>query len=295
MSTYSIKELEHLSGIKAHTIRIWEQRYDFISPNRTGTNIRYYDDKDLRLILNISLLKDNGYKISKIADMSHDELSEAVLKLTERNLAYPDQINALILAMVDMDEDRFEKIMSTNIVKIGFEKTMINVVYPFLSKIGVLWQTGSINPAQEHFISNLIRQKLIVAIDGQYIPKTDYHKKYLLFLPEGELHELGLLFSDFLIKSRKNKTVYLGQSLPFDDLAEVYKIHQPDFILTVITNTPGAGEVQAYIDMLCKSFPEAKVLLTGYQLIGQDLQVMKNGVIFSKIEDLIDFVEESSN
>ncbi|MEQ9302640.1 MAG: MerR family transcriptional regulator, partial [Marinoscillum sp.] len=168
MSTFSIRDLEHLSGIKAHTLRIWEQRYELIKPKRTDTNIRYYDDHDLKLILNVALLKENGIKISKIAEMSDGELQREVLKLTERNLRYPEQIHALTISMVDLDEDRFNKIISSNILKLGFEKTMMNVIYPFLSKIGILWQTSAINPAQVHFISNLVRQKLIAAIDGQY-------------------------------------------------------------------------------------------------------------------------------
>jgi len=294
VSNYSIKDLEHLSGIKAHTIRIWEQRYSFINPSRTDTNIRYYDDQDLRLILNVALLKDNGYKISKIADMSVKDMQESVLKITEKNLKYPDQIHALVLSMVDLDEDRFEKIMSTNILKIGFEKTMINIVYPFLSKIGVLWQTGAINPAQEHFISNLVRQKLIVAIDGQFVSIHEKSKKYVLYLPEGELHELSLLFSDFLIKSRQNRTIYLGQSLPLHDLEEVYNIHKPDYLLTVLTSTPGPAEVQGYVDTIAEKFKDSTVLLTGYQVVGQDLEVPDNMVIFNRLEELIEFVEENS-
>src|SRR4028119_2082894 len=162
MSVYSIKDLEHLSGIKAHTLRIWEQRYNIIRPKRTDTNIRYYDDTDLKLVLNISLLKEHGFKISEIARMTMEDMSQEVLSLTDKNLRYSDQIQALTLSMIDLDEERFEKIMSTNALQVGFEQTMINIVYPFLIKIGVLWQTGAISPAQEHFISNLIRQKLTV-------------------------------------------------------------------------------------------------------------------------------------
>ncbi|REE05903.1 MerR family transcriptional regulator [Marinoscillum furvescens] len=294
MSTFSIRDLEHLSGIKAHTIRIWEQRYELIKPKRTETNIRYYDDRDLKLILNVALLKENGVKISKIAEMTEGEMQREVLKLTERNLHHPEQIHALTISMVDLDEERFEKIISTNILKLGFEKTMMNVIYPFLSKIGILWQTGAINPAQEHFISNLVRQKLIVAIDGQYSVASDKAKKYVLFLPEGELHELSLLFADYIIKSRKNKTIFLGQSLPFIDLEAVYDVHQPDYLLAVLTTVPGPREVQAYVDRLSKHFPDSTILLTGYQVIGQDLETPENVEIFTRLEQLITFVEENS-
>ena len=293
MSTFSIKDLEHLSGIKAHTIRIWEQRYKLIEPKRTDTNIRYYDDNDLKLILNVALLKDNGFKISKIAEMSEGEMQREVLRLTETNLRYPEQIHALTICMVDLDEDRFEKIMSTNILKLGFEKTMLNIIYPFLSKIGVLWQTGAINHAQEHFISNLVRQKLIVAIDNQFVSAKSDTRKYILYLPEGEMHEISLMFADFLIKSRQNRTIYLGQSLPLTDLEEVYKIHQPDFLVTVITTTPGPGDIQDYINTISEKFADSQILLTGFQVIGQDLETPENVSIFNRIDELIAFVQEN--
>lgn len=294
MSTFSIRDLEHLSGIKAHTIRIWEQRYELIKPKRTDTNIRFYDDHDLKLILNVALLKENGVKISRIAEMTDGEMQREVLKLTERNLRYPEQIHSLTISMVDLDDERFEKIISTNILKLGFEKTMLNIIYPFLSKIGILWQTGAINPAQEHFISNLVRQKLIVAIDGQYAVTNSKAKKYLLYLPEGELHELSLLFADYIIKSRNNKTVYLGQSLPYMDLQSVYDIHRPDYIFTILTTVPGPAEIQAYVDRISSNFPNAQILLTGFQVIGQDLDCPENVSILTRLDQLIQFVEENT-
>lgn len=290
VSTYSIKDLEQLSGIKAHTLRIWEQRYDFIKPKRTDTNIRYYDDQDLKLILNVSLLKENGHKISKISKMPHAQMEKEVLKLTEKRLSYPEQIHALTLAMIDHDEERFEKIMSTVILQLGFEDTMIKVIYPFLMKIGILWQTGSISPSQEHFISNLIRQKIIVAIDGLFVPSSQYNNKYLLFLPENELHELSLLFSAYLIKSRKNQVIYIGQNTPFEDLINVYNSMKPDFLLTIMTSYPQAHEVQAYVDKLSQTFHNNTILISGRQVVGQDIQPRENVWILNKLEDLREFV-----
>ncbi len=290
MSTYSIKDLEQLSGIKAHTLRIWEQRYNLLQPKRTDTNIRFYDDDDLKLILNVALLNDNGIKISKIASMSPNELREEVMKLTERSLTHDDQIHALTICMIEMDEERFDKILSTNILKLGFEQTMLNVIYPFMSKIGVLWQTGAINPAQEHFISNLVRQKLIVAIDGQ-IPQQG-GKKFLLFLPEGELHEISILFASYLIKSKGHKVIYLGQSTPNDDLLSVFKLHQPDYLLTVITTSPSSEYVQEYINALADRFASAQILVTGYQVLGQDLSFPENVSQMSYIRDIKDLLEE---
>lgn len=292
MSNYSIRDLEQLSGIKAHTLRIWEQRYNIISPKRTDTNIRTYDDKDLKLVLNISLLKDHGYKISEISRMSQDEMHQEVIAISEKQLNYPDQIHALTIAMLDLDEERFEKIVNTNILKFGFESLMINIIYPFLSRIGTLWITGSIGPAQEHFITNLIRQKLIVAIDGQFTKQRAGSKKYLLYLPEGELHEISLLFADYIIRSRQNKVVYLGQSLPFTEVEFAYDIHKPDFIFSVITTVPGQDEIQPYVYKLAQRFPEAHLLLTGYQVVGQDIDAPENVTIINNIRELVEIASE---
>lgn len=296
MANYSIKDLEHLSGIKAHTLRIWEQRYSLINPKRTDTNIRYYDQEDLKLVLNISLLKDNGYKISKIANMSKEEMYKEVLIVSEKTTSFADQIYGLTLSMIDLDEQRFEKIIASNTLKIGFERTMLNIIYPFLSKIGIMWLTDSINPAQEHFISNLIRQKVVVAIDGQYneADQSENSKKYMLFLPEGELHELSLLFANYLIQARNSKVVYLGQNMPFHDLRAAYNVYQPDFLLTVITSRPGDLSAQEYLDSLCHEFPDTSILVSGSQVIGEDLDLPENIIQVSNPNQLVNFVEERS-
>ncbi|MCU0340849.1 MAG: MerR family transcriptional regulator [Spirosomaceae bacterium] len=287
MSNYSIRDLEQLSGIKAHTLRIWEQRYNIIQPKRTDTNIRLYDDQDLKLVLNISLLKDHGYKISEIAQLSLDEMGKEVMMISDRKLNYPDQIHALTISMIDLDEERFEKIISTNFLQFGFENTMTNIIYPFLSRIGTLWVTGSIGPAQEHFMTNLIRQKIIVAIDGQVIKHRPDVKRFMLYLPEGELHEISLLFASYMIRSRNHKVIYLGQTLPFNELVFAHDVHKPDCIFSIITSVPSSEEVQGYVTRLCEQFPDTKIFLTGYQIVGQDIEVGANGKIINKIDDLL--------
>ena len=180
MAVYSIKDLEKLCGIKAHTIRIWEQRYGLIKPKRTKTNIRYYMDADLKLLLNIALLNRNGTKISKIASMSEMEIAEKVATISEIDFEGGAQLDALTLSMIEMDEVKFDRILTTNIRQLGFEKTMLEVIYPFLDKLSLLWLTGSINPAQENFISNLIRQKIIVAIDNESFSVKRNNNKFLI-------------------------------------------------------------------------------------------------------------------
>ncbi len=293
MSNYSIKDVEQLSGIKAHTLRIWEQRYEILKPKRTDTNIRFYDDEDLKFILNISLLNKHGFKISKIAQMEQTDLRDEVLRLTEKTTQYEDKIQALTLCMLDLDEDKFEKIISTCILQNGFENTMLHLIYPFLVRLGILWQTGSINPSQEHFISYLIRQKVIVAIDGQLRSSNPRAKKYMLFLPEGEWHELSLLFCNYLIRKREQHVIYLGQTLPLHDLKMAYKIHQPEYLLCIITASPSYEYVQKYLLQLGNLFPDATILITGGQVIGQGFDMTDNMILLNKIEDLVEFVEEN--
>ena len=287
MSTYSIKDLEQLSGIKAHTLRIWEQRYAIIAPQRSDTNIRAYDDQDLKLVLNIAMLKDNGYKISDISKLSLDDLYSKVVTVTDKQLSYPDQIQALTLAMLDFNEDRFEQIIGSNIQRFGFENTMIHIIYPFLNRIGVLWVTDTVGPAQEHFIINLIRQKLIVAIEENRRTKRADGEKYLLFLPEGEYHEISLLFANYIISARSNKVIYLGQNLPFNELSLVHERYKPDYIFTVLTSSLSNHDVQPYVNRLAATFPDTQILLTGYQVVGQDIDTPDNAKIINQISDLI--------
>lgn len=264
MGKYSIKELEQLSGIKAHTIRIWEKRHKIISPSRTSTNIRFYSDDDLKKIINVSLLNNYGIKISKIADMSVDDVNQKVLQISEIKNDAIVHIDQLVVAMIDMEEEAFEKILSNLILRYGFEKTITEMVYPFLEKIGILWQTQNITPAHEHFISNLIRQKIIVAIDGLAIPPKSA-KKILLFLPEGELHELGLLFYNFLARKAGYRTYYLGQTVPHNDLISVVEKHDPQLLVTSITSNLNEP-IEEYFKRLSNDFPSLSILISGFQV-----------------------------
>ncbi|MDZ4716159.1 MAG: MerR family transcriptional regulator [Cytophagales bacterium] len=262
MGNYSIRELETLSGIKAHTIRMWEKRHGLISPKRTPTNIRYYSDDDLRKIINVSVLNNLGIKISKIAVMSDQQLSAEVVQRTAKQQDAAVFIDQFIVCMVNMEEEQFEKLLSHLIIKFGFEKTVTDVVYPFLEKIGILWQTGNITPAQEHFISNLIRQKVIVAIDSLPFPKHG-SENIVLFLPEGEMHEIGLLFYHFLVKKMGYKTYYLGQHLPYADLKQVCTAYKPRYIITSVSVSQEPLRTKAYFDTLVKDFPGSTLLATG--------------------------------
>jgi DNA-binding transcriptional MerR regulator len=290
VSTYSIKDLERISGIKAHTIRIWEQRYNIINPDRTDTNIRHYSDEDLKSILNIGILNNNGYKISKIAQMQKDEITASVLEITGNNFDTNVQIDNLIIAMVEMDEDRFEKFLSANILRSGFEKTFLEILHPFMVKVGILWITNSINPAQEHFMSNLVRQKLIAAIDGITYSSNSKKGSCLLYLPENELHEINLLFANLILKRQGFKTIYLGQSVPYSDLKMVCDLHQPEYMLTVITCSFADMSIEDYLKNLSTDFPKQKVIVSGYQFMNNEINLPKTVKVFNSPKDLLSLV-----
>lgn len=294
MAVYSIKDLEKLSGIKAHTIRIWEQRYGIVNPQRTVTNIRYYDDEDLKFLLNVALLNKNGIKISKIAKMDRAEVAEKVSAIAEINFEYGTQLDALTISMIEMDEYKFDRIVSTNIEQLGFERTMLEVIYPFLEKLSLLWLTGSINPAQENFMSYLIRQKIIVAIDKEPLPVGKNVNKFLIYLPEGEKQELTMLFMHYLLKSRQHQVIYIGQEMSLSDLKDAYDIHQPNYIFTMISETFAKEPVQRYVDKLSQTFPDCTILLSGYQVIAQEVKSAQNVLILKSLYRMISFLNELS-
>ncbi len=266
MGVYSIKQLEQLSGIKAHTIRIWELRFNLLKAKRTCTNIRFYDDNQLKLLLNISTLIDHGYKISKIAYLESHIIREEVNKILDKStcdLIHQDALNSMIVAAMELDERKFEKIFSYQILRYGLKETMLKVIYPFLHKIGILWGTNKLNVGQEHFISNLIRQKLIGAIDALAIDPAPDSKTYLLFLKEGELHEIALLFAYYLLKLNHKKVYYLGQNLPLEDLAEMQKQIQADIALTFIITPLKEHCIIEFKDSITQIFKEKTIYVSG--------------------------------
>jgi DNA-binding transcriptional MerR regulator len=283
---YSIKDLERLSGIKAHTLRIWESRYGILNPERTSTNIRWYMTEDLRKILNISVLNNHGIKISKIAQFTEAEINENVRKLTDNVLDENEQITAMVLAMIELDEIRFEKIISTCILRLGFESCVEQIIFPFFKKIGVMWQTGSINPVQEHFISNLVRQKLIVALDGVTPNANVEPKTAVLFLPSNELHEMSLLYYAYKIKSRGHRVIYLGQSVPFEDLERTFDLRRPDFFLSIFTHDMKEINLNEYLSKMSKAFPDTTIYISGFQLMKRKIQLPNNVHLFINPEEV---------
>lgn len=263
MHSYTIKDLENLSGIKAHTIRIWEQRYSFLKPHRTGTNIRFYSNDELKKILNVALLNKFGFKISHIDKMNEAEINEKILSLNQQEAQQDRIVNALIQNMIDLDMDRFEEVLDNFIAARGIEKSIMQILFPFLERIGILWLTNHINPGQEHLVTNIIRQKLIVGIES-VSTTIKINKTILLFLPDGEYHELSLLFLNYMLKSKGVKTIYLGCSIPLKDVEYLAKLKNPDFIYTHLTSVGAKFNFEKFIAALTKSFPQTPVIISGH-------------------------------
>lgn len=295
MNKFSIKDIETITGIKSHTLRIWEQRYDFIQTKRTDTNIRYFNDDDLRLLLNVSTLNDNGYKISEIAKMSSEEMMEKVNSISSNPSNYSCQIQKLNNYALSFNEKEFKKALSTSIKKIGFEQTVLQVIYPFLQNVGILWQTGMINPAQEHFASSLIKQRLIVAIDNIKPESISNPNKFVLFLPEGEFHEIALLFAYYIIKSHGHDVLYLGQSLSFNYVNEVLKAYRPDYIFSILTNSLSEESKIEIFDKFHKQFPNNKVLLATGNVNEQEPSSLSNITLLKGVPDLLSFLNSILN
>jgi MerR family transcriptional regulator, light-induced transcriptional regulator len=263
MNAFTIKDLENLSGIKAHTIRIWEQRYNFLKPNRTTTNIRYYTNDELKMVLNIALLNKYGFKISHIGRMQPAEIKDRILSLGDARAVQERIMNELVQEMIDLEIDRFEKIINSYITAKGIERTVLHIIFPFLEKIGILWQTGHIHPAQEHLVTNVIRQKLIMGIET-CISHSKLNKTFLLFLPEGEHHELGLLFTQYLLKSRGVNVIYLGANVPVKDAEHIIKLKKPDYIFLHLTATCPNFNFEKFLAYAEQRFSNTPTIISGH-------------------------------
>lgn len=287
MAIYSIRDLEKLTGIKKHTIRIWEQRYSLITPHRTDTNIRYYTDNELRRLFNIALLNRNGFKISKLAQFGHEEIAKLVAGIAERNNSTNTQIDTLTLAMLNLDEQSFEHIFSTSIEEQGFETTMATLIYPLLENLKALWITRSINPAHEKFITHLIRRKIFRAIDEIETPVLKDSPSFLLYLSEGETQELTLLFVNYLLRQRGFQVIYLGAGTSISDLRDACSTVPKGYIFSIIEEPLTRQSVQQYVSQVSVAIGESKLLLTGSQVFLHPLQLPSNVALVNGLPDTL--------
>lgn len=269
-SNFSIKDLEHLTGIKAHTIRIWEKRYDLLHPYRTDTNIRTYSLSSFQKLLNISYLNNNGYKISKIADLKEDEIPIKVREIASRAKVEDHAINAFKMAMINFDQALFYNTYNNLIETNSFSDIFFKVFIPLLEEIGVLWQTDTITPAHEHFISVHIKQKILLNIERlQSLKPAPESKTFILFLPENEVHDIGLLFVNYLLRSKGYHTIFLGESVPMDSLKDLLDFFKDITFITYFTVNPSPEAIPEYLESFNNELLEnynSRLLVLGKRL-----------------------------
>lgn len=286
MDRYSISDLEKLTGIMAGTIRIWERRYRIIKPHRTDTNRRWYDNDDLKRILNIAILYRKGIKISTIATFSGAEIEEKVKLLTKESSDIETHLDALIVAMSDLDEARINDILMRSIINRGFEDTFATIVFPFLRRVGIMWHTGSVDIGSEHFVTNLFRKRLIAAIDSLSPANHPEKKRFLLYLPENELHEMGLLFYKYIIRKAGHSVLYLGQSTPFIGLKDIVDRWHPHYLVTGALTTLPFGKPEDYLKRISTAFRDQTILVSGILVSYAKKVSLTNVVAFETAGDL---------
>ena len=263
MSAYSIGDLEQFSGVKAHTIRMWEQRYRLLRPERTATNIRTYSAADLRRLLNVVTLSSQGRRISQIATLRDDELAAAVLDYCADAPNHNHTVNALLAALLTFDEPALNQLFTKSTQQLGFEDMMLQVAYPLLQRIGLMWTAGYVSPAPEHLLSHMLRQKMAAATEALPAVAPDNARRWVLFLPTNELHELALLFMNFALRRRGQHTLYLGQDLPLSELPSVCEAYAPHMVLSVFTTQPERNAIADYAAELSQHCPNAELVLYG--------------------------------
>ncbi|MFM6995433.1 MAG: MerR family transcriptional regulator [Sediminibacterium sp.] len=291
MSSYTIKDLEKISGIKAHTIRIWEQRYNFLQPQRTETNIRSYSAEELKVILNVSLLNKYGFKISHIDKMSSEQMEEKIMALNQLDAQKERVVNALIKEMVGLNMVAFERQLDLYIGQKGIEKTINEIIFPYLERVGILWVTNHINPAQEHLATNIVRQKIILGIE-KLTPLLNYSKRIVLFMPEGEYHELGILYVHFLLKQKGIYVDYLGANVPMVDLKYLTEVKKIDYLYCHITSPARNFKLDKFFANLATINPEIPIVLSGQLIQEFKGKIASNIHLKRSLAETITFLQE---
>jgi methanogenic corrinoid protein MtbC1 len=289
---FSIKDLENLTGIKAHTIRIWEKRYNLLTPQRTDTNIRYYDLANFQKLLNVSYLNSNGYKISKIATLDEHRIPILVREIASQNNIESHALNSFKLSMLNFDQVLFYNTYEALLKERSFAAIFTDVFIPLLTEIGLLWQTNTITPAHEHFITTFIRQKILINTE-KIQSKATYNNKrtYILYLPDNEIHELGLLFINYMVVKEGNHSIFLGQSVPIDSLKDLLNYYDDLVFISYFTIQPDKESINAYLKEFSKEILEsskAEFWILGRMLNSINMDVLPEKIrTFNSIESLV--------
>ena len=260
MEEYSIKDLEKITGIKSHTIRIWEKRYKIFCPKRTSSNLRIYCNDDLKKLMSINTLLKYGYRISQIASFSDEEIKEKLTQLIQSKTNTNVIVENLIVALFDIDEEKFDKLYTRSILQYGFEETFIKIICPLFKKVELLWQIGKVNQIHKNFISNFIRRKIIIAIDAQIVSQQK-DKTFLFFLPEGEFNDIKLLFFLYFVKKKSYKTIYLGENVSLKDLEEVFTGKTIDYLIFSFEKIKNVLVINDYLKKIENLFSNTKIII----------------------------------
>lgn len=292
-SVFNIKDLENLSGVKAHTIRIWEKRYNILAPMRTDTNIRVYDIENLQKLLNITTLHSFGYKISTISKLPPEKLPIMVKEVLSNKSMSGHVLNSFKMAMMNFDQSLFLNTYNTVLQEKSFREIFYDYFLPLLDEIGYLWQTNTITPAHEHFVSYLIKQKLASNTEKLILqPPVKTENTYVLYLPMNEIHELGLMFLNYELLLNGYKTIFLGESVPISSLADVKKYFDNIIFVTYITVSPAQDEVNSYIDELKKEILQSNISL---HVLGRNGKFIRNETLSDKVQvfdSIRDYIEK---
>ncbi|MGI8892748.1 MAG: MerR family transcriptional regulator [Bacteroidia bacterium] len=297
MDRFSISQLQQFSGIKSHTIRIWEQRYKALTPSRSKGNTRFYDNGQLRRLLNIVSLMNTDYKLSELCTMPDEKLFTILRELQLKNLSPDSQsefyISQLIAAGLSFDEEYFKTILSGVIENAGIKEAYIHVIYPMIERVGLMWANNSIPPAQEHFMSNLIRQKFSAATEA--LPAPTKKETWVLFLHENEYHEIGLLLSNYLIKEAGMKVIYLGANVPTETVINTVDYLSVDNLLFFLVHHDIPSDIQNFISELSKQFYKQKLFLSGDEKLIEQLIMPVNFSWLKNVDQLVNFLKEPNN
>ena len=293
MAVYSIKDLERISNQKAHTIRIWEQRYGLLEPERTETNIRLYDDQQLKKLLNVCTLINRGMKISHISKLDKKQLSAEIDKIIAESFQSEKHVEVIIdqalIAIATYDQMLFDELFSNSVSRFGLIKTYLKIIYPLLVRTGLMWIKDDLLPAQEHFLSNLIKQKLFAAIDALPQPENP-DQTWVLFLNESEDHDIGLTFANYLIRSFGKKVIFLGQRVPYKDLYNVVEQCKPTHIYSFFVRNQYSEEISFLIKELASDFKNSQILISGGDAEVQQTAQENNVIQVNTIDNLIEIL-----
>ncbi len=294
MVTYSIKDMEHLTGVKAHTLRIWEKRYNIITPKRTSTNIRYYTDEDLRTMLNVCFLYNKGYKISKIAKMSPAQIKEEFNKHSAVDLNEKDTIDILMVFVLELDSYNLSMMLSQYIDQLGLERTMSELIYPLMDRLGMAWLSGDLQNMHESFVTQLIKLKIQSCID--ILPEeSNFGPSYIIYLPQGDTQELSLLYLHYLLKLKQCKVINLGYDASMQDAISACKVVKADYLFTIINNELPVISIDDYILEISASIEPTQFLATGFQVISLPEKLSDKVTVFKNLADTMNFIDNKKS